>query len=214
MKKILFLCLLLLCSNFNCVSASILDEMPNVAVMDFGTHMGAATADINLTNAEKISCEYVIDGLITSRKFNVVDKELIEQRINEEQLNIVGLIDPETAKRLGDLLEVKYLIYGNVVDVTSSATGTQVIAPIGGGVDVTTVKSHIIVRMMNVATGDIIMAAKGEGASKSTYVKVKSQPIGTVKVGTTTVTQDSVHNAIQKAAYAAVDLLVKRLESV
>ena len=57
---------------------------------------------------------------------------------------------------------------------------------------------------MDIETGDIIMAVKGEGKSKSSYVKAQTRNIftgvKTLKIGNMTVTMDSVHNAIAKAA--------------
>ena len=103
---------------------------------------------------------------------------------------------------------MKYIIYGNVNDVTLSDVGTQIGI---GGVTICTVKSHIIVRMMNVETGEIISAAKGEGKSQSSFVKIQGGEVAVIEVGRTKVTQDSVHNAIQKAAFQAVDILIERL---
>jgi hypothetical protein len=42
-------------------------------------------------------------------------------------------------------------------------------------------------------------------------VKVQGGEVLTVEVGKTKVTQDSVHNAIQKAAFQTVDVLIGRL---
>ena len=79
------------------------------------------------------------------------------------------------------------------------------------GVTVGTTKAHVILRMMDVSTGDIVMAAKGEGKSKTSYVKAGTKAVGYISIGTKKVTQDSVHNAVQKAAYEAVDILADRL---
>ena len=62
--------------------------------------------------------------------------------------------------------------------------------------------------MMNVETGDIICIAKGEGKSKN----AKSAVV-LIEVGNTKVSQDSVHNALKKAAFQSVDILINRLYS-
>ena len=110
---------------------------------------------------------------------------------------------------LAAMLGVDYLIYGNVTDVSVSDTGTTIEG--SGGVTVGTTKAHIVLRMMDVSTGDILMAAKGEGKSKTSYVEVGSKNTGVITIGTYTVTYDSVHNAIQKSAADAVNVLVGRL---
>lgn len=85
-----------------------------------------------------------------------------------------------------------------------SDTGTQILTNIGGGVNVCTVKAHVIARVMDVETGDILMAVKGDGKSKSSFVKLHAgnglTGVKVLKIGTVNVTMDSVHNAIAKAA--------------
>lgn len=196
-------------------AAASVDRNATVAVMDFGTRPGATTAEININNAEHTSCDYIITRLVSRNCFNVMEKEFALNNAEKEGLNVVGLIDPDTAKRIGKLLNAKYLIYGNVTNVSVSDTGTSILGHIGGGVNVCTVKAHIMARMMDIDTGNIIMIAKGDGQSKSSFVKVVAGPslmhVNVINIGTVKVTQDSVHNAIQKAAYAAVDDLMLKL---
>lgn len=176
----------------------------NVAVMDFGTRPGATPSEININNAEYASSEYIINGLVNKHCFNIMDKDMVMQQLKAENLTTVGLIDPDTAKRIGDLLHTRYIIYGNVTNVSVSDTGTQILTNIGGGVNVCTVKAHVIARVMDVETGDILMAVKGDGKSKSSFVKLHAgnglTGVKVLKIGTVNVTMDSVHNAIAKAA--------------
>lgn len=190
------------------VKAAEIPEGAKVAVMDFGTHPHAVTIDINILNAGQAAHEYILQRLFESHKMDIMDKDLFAAQIAEQNLNTTGLIYHDTAQKIGKILGVDYIIYGNVNDVTLSEIGTQVGI---GGVTICTVKSHIIARIMNVETGEIISAAKGEGKSKSSFVKVSGGEVLTVEVGTTKVTQDSVHNALQKAAFQTVDVLIGRL---
>ena len=208
--KFSILVLIYLLLNFSLAEASILSvyDRPSVAVMDFGKHIGAATADIILDNTEKTSSDYIIEALVESGKYDVADKDLLAEKLTEEGLNTTGLIDPDTARRIGEILGARYIIYGNVNDVTGSSTGVDIYY---AGGDVHTVKAHIIARMMDVTTGDIVMAAKGEGKSKSSIAKVGKDGLGYITIGTAKVSQVSVHNSIKKAAYAMVDKLTERL---
>ena len=191
--------------------ATKIEQNVSVVVADFGTHPNDVPIDINIMNAGLLTGEYITAKLVNDGKLSVISRDLIQHRIEQENINTTGLIDPDTAKRLGEILGVKYIIYGNVNDVTLSELGTHINFAVGGGVDVATIKAHIIARVMDVDTGEIIIAAKGEGQSKSSYVKIKSAPIFTVAVGTKTVTQDSVHNALQKASYDVVTKLEERM---
>ncbi|MGM9582953.1 MAG: CsgG/HfaB family protein [Phascolarctobacterium sp.] len=210
MIKILLAFLFVLMSN-QCFAA--VDVTARIAVMDFGTRPGASTHEINIQNAEYTSSEYLINRLANSNCFIVVDKDLAFSKIKAHGHKTVGLIDPDTAKCIGKTLNVKYLLYGNIAGVTSSNTGTAVV-PLGTGVSVNvcTIKAHMVARLMDIATGDILLVIKGDGSSKSSFVKGKAHRINIVQVGTKKVTQDSVHNAIMKAAYNVIDKLLLSIE--
>lgn len=210
--KNFFAAILIACSIFSHASAQIV-ENSNIAIMDLGTHEGAVPFDINIFNAGKAASEYLIQHLVQYGKFNVMDRTLVEDKIKAANLNTTGLIDPDSAKKIGELLGADYLVYGNVNDVTLSETGAST-AGIGFDISTVTVKAHIIVRVMDVETGQIISAAKGEGKSKGSFVRIKGGPIAELAIGRTKVTQDSVHNALQKASFQTVDILIKRLYGV
>ena len=189
-------------------AAAKFQEMPKVAVMDFGKLSNAA-GGINTDNIGLAVSDYIIQALVDSGKFKVMSKDHLEEILAENNLDITGIIPPSKAKKIGEILGVRYIIYGNVNDVNSDTFTLEVIA---NGADVHTVKALIIARMMDVETGDIITAARGEGKSKSSKVKVGVSNVAYLTIGTAKVPQVSVHNAIKKAAYSMVDLLIKRLE--
>ena len=237
MKRII----LILVSLFCLVTVNVVLAAPKtnvsknacVAVMDFGTRPGASPAEISINNAEYTSCEYIVTRLISRNCFNVMEKDMVMNKLKTEGLKTTGIIDPDTAKRIGKLLKCKYIIYGNVTNVSVSDTGASVGAGIlpsglGMGTNVCSVKAHIIARMMDVDTGRIVMVAKGAGKSKSSFTGVTASTTKTFNVGnvvsvtkyvtlpvagmgTVEVTLDSVHNAIQKAAYSTVDDLMFKL---
>ena len=82
-----------------------------VAVMDFGTRPGATTAEINIQNAEYTTSEYIISALVKN-KFQVQDKDMVMGMLKEKGFKTTGIIDPDTAKEIGKLLGVRYIIYG------------------------------------------------------------------------------------------------------
>ena len=208
MKKF-FVTLLFVVGLCSTVFAAQIVEDASIAIMDLGTHEGAVPHEISILNAGKASSEYLIQRLFQVGKFNIMDRTLVEEKIRESNLNTTGLIDPDTAKKIGDLLGADYLVYGNVNDVTLSETGASTVG-IGLDFSTITVKSHLIVRVMEIKTGQIIGAAKGEGSSKGSFVRVKGGEFATISIGRMKVTQDSVHNALQQAAFATVDKLIKQ----
>lgn len=198
MKIFILICLVILWT-FTPVEAVLIEKGASVAVMDLGVYKGTSDPDINLLNAEKASSEYVIQRLAATNNFEVKDRTLILNVL--EKFNMLGLIDPDTAKKIGEILDIRYIVYGNVVDV-SVAVGKA-------GVVVNTVKAHIVIRIMDIDTGKILMAAKGEGESASAFIGDSEKNF--FFIGTTKVSQTAVHNALQKAAFQAVDVLNERL---
>ncbi len=198
MKKLLTIIIVSL-MTFTIAEASLIEKGSTVAVMDLGVHKGTSDPDVNLLRAEGASGEYVIQRLVETKNFEVKDRTLVLDTLAE--LKMTGLIDPETAKKIGEILGVKYIIYGNVVDVIVDVDKSLV--------TVNTVKAHLVIRIMEVETGNILMAAKGEGKSASAFVGDSEQNF--IVIGTTKVSQTAVHNALQKAAFQAVDILNERL---
>lgn len=185
-----------------------IDRNSDIAIMDFGTRPGASETEISLNNAEYVTSEYIIDRLVDDKCFQVKEKDFVMEQINSEKLSTVGIIDPDTAKRIGKMLNVRYILCGNIANVSlSEASGGLG----GAGLTKNTVQAHIVGRVMDTETGSILYMAKGTGKSASTYTKMNGIG-GTLTLGTFQVTLDSVHNAIQKAAYAMVDELNKKIK--
>lgn len=192
-----------------CTSGFAIDRNSEIAIMDFGTRPGATEVEISLNNAEYVTSEYIIDRLLDDKCFYVKEKDFVMGQVNDAAISTVGVIDPDMAQKIGKLLNVRYILCGNIANVSLSEVG----GALGGtGLTKNTVQAHIVGRVMDTETGSILYMVKGTGKSASTYTKVKGIVGGTLAFGTVQVTQDSVHNAIQKAAYAMVDELNKKIK--
>ena len=101
------------------------------------------------------------------------------------------LIDADKAKQTCAILGVRYLIYGNVTDVSEENYGFQ-----ESSVKVYKVKARIISIIIDAKTGKILAAAKGEGKSEISSVKLDDK--FAITLGTKRVSQVSVHNALKK----------------
>ena len=196
MKTFAIICAMILLT-FASADAAPIDKGAAVAVTNLGVHKGTSDPDVNLLNAQAASSEYVIQRLVMTNNFTVKDRTLLHEAL--QKLNVLGLIAPDTAKKLGEILGVRYIIYGNVTDVSVAVEKALV--------NVNTVKAHIVLRIMDVDTGKILTAARGEGSSASSLVGDENFFF----IGTAKVTQTAVHNALQKAAFQAVDVLNERL---
>ncbi len=171
-----------------------------VAVMDFEPHEGTSATNVELLNAEKTSSEYVTNRLAETKKFTVIDRYNFEDDLKD--LDTLGLISPDDAKKIGEILGVKYIVYGNVTDVSVTTDKAAF-------VNVNRVRAHLVIRIMDVETGRIIMAARGQGDSESSFIGDSEEKF--ITIGAVKVSQTSVHNALKKASFQAVDILTERL---
>ena len=187
--KFLILILLLL-TSVPTEAAPMIDKHARVAVMDFEPHEGTSDYSFDLLNAEKASNDYVIERLFDNGYFQIVDKDLMHEKLGD--LNTNGIIDAATAKKIGKILDVEYIIYGNVISIVAENSLTE---------------AYLSVRIMDVSNGRILMASKGRGKSRSS----SGVDLLIFRIGTMEATQQSVHNALQKATYQATDILIDRL---
>ena len=209
MKKFFSLIICLSVTFVNIFASA--EDKPLVAVMNFGQYDGAVTDALVIDNVGAMSADYIIQALVESNYFQVVSTHDLQNSPELQDVKLSGIIPPSTARKIAAVLGIKYVLYGNVSGLSGSSTSLEVI---GSGGSVHTVKAQVIARMMDVETGEIIAAVKGVGSSKSSIVKVGVETAGYIKIGTTSVSQVSVHNAVKKASYSMVSMLLERLYNV
>ena len=209
MKKFFSLIVFLSVTFVNIFASA--EDKPLVAVMNFGQYDGAVTDALVIDNVGAMSADYIIQALVESNYFQVVSTHDLQNSPELQDVKLSGIIPPSTARKIATVLGIKYVLYGNVSGLSGSSTSLEVI---GSGGSVHTVKAQVIARMMDVETGEIVAAVKGVGSSKSSIVKVGVETAGYIKIGTTSVSQVSVHNAVKKASYSMVSMLLERLYNV
>ena len=184
--KTLILIIIALLTFSQITEAALIDKNAMIAVMDLGNHKSNAESDFDLMNAEKAASEYIIQCLI-KHKVNIIDKDLIQDELKKKNLNTSSLIDPDTAKQIAEILNIDYIVYGNVISVTLEGKDK--------------VTARIVTRIKEVKTGKIIMAAKGVGTAENSFFTVNNAAAN----------QGNIHNALKKAALQSVDILIDRL---
>lgn len=174
MIRKMFTSVICLCALFvqtSCFAG--LKDYPNIAVVNF-SKKAAVSQDLTFDDASMVT-DYVIDALLDTEMFNVIEREQLRAITDEHSFNASGLIDLSTATQIGKLHGVRYLVYGSVVglslkDKVVGYTNAKV-----GGIDNTqhTVVANITARFIDVETGRIVLTARGEGASSSTMTEFK-----------------------------------------
>ena len=181
-------------------------DKPKVAVMDLDEFNGAFTSELNTDNVGAMASAYIAAKLADDKRFTIISRKIFKEQLDEKNLQISGLITPKKAAEIAKILNIDYLIYGNVDNVDGIEKVFDV--KLNGG-KFHELKAYLIVRMMDVKTGQIIAVAKGEGISKSTEFKGGKDAL-TIKIGTTEIPQICVHNAMKKAAENVAYKLMER----
>lgn len=195
-----------------CTSTANAEESakPRVAIIDFDTLSGAMSGELSADKVGVMCVDYIVEALIDSGKFFVMSKELAAKKLADEKLNCAGVIPPSMIRKLGEILEVDFIILGGVYGVGNDQSILEVVS---NGAKVNSVKACIIARMVDVHTGNIVAMAEGRGESKSSLVKVGKDNLGFITVGTKKVPQVSVHNSVKKATIPLVAEFVKAISN-
>lgn len=122
------------------------NQKSTIAVVEFVDLKGRVT-DLGRFLAEKL-----ITRLYQTKKFKVIERQLLNKIVNEQKLSLTGMIDPSTAQRLGKLLGVDAIASGTVTDL-------------GKTLDVNA-------RLINTQTGEIFAVASVDIAKDEAVLKL------------------------------------------
>lgn len=179
MRRIVMCCvgILMACSSVLCWAG--LRDCPTIAVLPFSHHAPAGStgnqdAQLSFEDA-RIASDYVLENLVDCGEFQVVEREQMAAILSEHNLNLSGMVDVSTAKEIGRITGVQYLVYGSVVgcSLKESHAGYQNNV-VGGSVDN---KRHVVIanvvgRFIDVETGRIVLTGRGRGQSTSTHNEI------------------------------------------
>src|SRR3990172_1179610 len=141
-----------------------------VAVMNFannstwhwwGDRLGEAAND-----------EFVTQ-LVNSGQFSVIERQQLQAILAEQGLGASGAVTASTAPKIGKLLGVQLIFTGSITSFSIKTTKAG-FGSIGIGGSYTKAESKLDVRMVDVQTGEILLAATGSGDKKMGGATVKS----------------------------------------
>ena len=97
------------------ITNSITEEgKKKIAVIEFSDLEG------NVTQFGKYLAEELITRLFRTKKFEVVERQLLNKVLSEQKLGITGLIDDESAISIGKILGVDAIVSGSITDLGKS----------------------------------------------------------------------------------------------
>ena len=87
-----------------------------IAVLDFETQgRGFESSDMG-----KVVAEWLITAFVKNGRFDVIERRLLEKILGEQRLHVSGMVDQNSAAKVGKLLGVKIIISGSVVKFQNS----------------------------------------------------------------------------------------------
>lgn len=85
-----------------------------ITVLDFPDVQGQANA------AGAVIAELLINELFRTGRYEIVERKHLSSVLEQHRLNMTGLVDESTARKVGKLLGVDYIVSGTVIDFGSS----------------------------------------------------------------------------------------------
>jgi len=147
-----------------------------IAVIEF------SDLDGNVTDLGKFLSEEVITKLFQTKKFKVIERQLLNKVIKEQKLQVSGIVDEMSAKKLGKLLGVNAIITGTVTELAASV--------------------KVNARLIGTETGEIFGAASTEIAKDESIqrlLKVQEINIGNNEKS---IRKDKLASAVMKYGFS------------
>lgn len=87
------------------------NQKSTIAVVEFVDLKG------RITDFGRFLAEKLITRLYQTKKFKVIERQMLNKIVNEQKLSLTGMIDQSTAQQLGKLLGVDAIASGTVTDL-------------------------------------------------------------------------------------------------
>lgn len=173
MKKMVLRVIFLISMLMTSTSFAGLNDYPNIAVLDFGNKANTS-ADLTFEDTGAVT-DYIVECLLDSDRFEIIERDQLQAMMSEHHLNLSGMVNPATATKIGQYVGVQYLVYGNVVGMSTKVTNISYDNDVYGGVGNKqySVTANVTLRIIDVTTGRIAVSAHGRGTSTSTSSEIK-----------------------------------------
>lgn len=174
-----------------------LNDYPTLAIIPFG-RKASISPELTLHDVT-IANEIVYDELVNSGYFDVVERERLDAVCDELSFDMSGLVDQSSAARVGKMLGAQYILIGSLNGLSTRRIDNGI-----AWIDTKNaqVYAHISMRVVEVETGRVVLASRGDGRATNTLT---SAPLRIIHIGNIGFDQEQVYDAIEKATMDAVN---------
>jgi hypothetical protein len=135
------------------------------------------------------------DALAESPNISIVERERLDTAVNESKMALTGMVDPDTAVKMGALVGARYVILGTVTKAAIEKSGFAFLLNARSEV----AKVELSARVVDVESGVTIGTAKGSGSTNRTAAQIITNTGKTIGTGTKASAPDLIREAAQKA---------------
>ncbi|HEY9799482.1 MAG TPA: CsgG/HfaB family protein [Leptolyngbyaceae cyanobacterium] len=161
-------------------SASATTEKVRIAVLDFDFSSVSNPSYLSfLPGGSKGVSEVLVNKLVKSGNFVVVERSQIDAILREQNLGDSGRVDASTAAQIGRILGVEAVIIGSVTqfDIQQRQSGGGFLG-IGASTRDTDAYVKLNIRVVNTTTAEILLVAEGNGNNSQSDSQVSVFGIG------------------------------------
>lgn len=195
-SKVFLAAMLLLLWQLPALCFAGLSDYPTLAVMPFGKK-ASVSPELTLKDVT-IANEIAYDELVNSGYFDVVERERLDAVCDELSFDMSGLVDTASAARIGKMLGAQYILCGSLNGLSTRRNAAEII---GTGQKNAQVYAHISMRVIEVETGRVVLASRGDGRATNSLTHA---PLRIIHIGTVGFDQEQVYDAIEKATVDAI----------
>jgi curli biogenesis system outer membrane secretion channel CsgG len=188
--------------------------LPTIAVYNFDASGLTPWWDANFNPGDALA-DLLQDRLVNAGTVSVVDREHLQQVLQEQNNSRTGDVTPASEAKLGRMLGVGYLFVGKIVQFDKSSNGggglgSRMFGGIGGGAASSTKTSlHVSVKVIEANSGRIVAAVDDEQSSTATSFAVAGA--GSAAGGYKS--PDFQSSAMGKLLGAVADDLTKKIDT-
>lgn len=146
-------------------------ELPRVAVIGFDSTSPGYLWSID-SELSKAATDLMINALVNTNRFRVFERNKLEAILQEQDFQVSsGRVDPSTAVKIGKMIGVDSIVTGSITSIVFSKSGGITFGPVNLKKSVATVT--IMVRAINVTTGEIIFSEVKKGTTSKSGISIR-----------------------------------------
>ena len=184
-------------------------ELPRVAVIGFDSTSPGYLWSID-SELSKAATDLMINALVNTNHFRVFERTKLDAILQEQDFQVTsGRVDPSTAVKIGKMIGVDSIVTGSITSIVFSKSGGITLGPVNLKKSVATVT--IMVRAINVTTGEIIFSEVKKGTTSKSGISIRIPVAGGLGLSSESVVD--IFSAIEDVCHQVAVEFVAKIDS-